>query len=46
MAELIFSNEAEWYDAYNEAKGQGDTAQAEFESKYGIDWETYQVKSQ
>jgi hypothetical protein len=46
VAELNFTSEAEWQDAHYNAHEQGETAQAEFESKYGIDWETYQVKSQ
>ena len=44
MAELIFTCEAEWYDAYDEAKGQGDTAQAEFESNYGTNYTEYKSK--
>ena len=46
MAELNFTSEAELKAAHYNANEQGETAQAEFESNYGIDWEEYQVKSQ
>jgi len=46
MAELNFNTEEEWYNAHYNAHEQGETAQAEFESNYGIDWASYQVKSQ
>tara|TARA_B100001250_G_scaffold121831_1_gene103374 strand:+ start:459 stop:599 length:141 start_codon:yes stop_codon:yes gene_type:complete len=46
MAELNFNTEQEWKTEYNKANEQGETARAEFESNYGIDWAAYQVKSQ
>ena len=46
MAELNFTSEAEWQDAHYNAHLEGETAQAEFESKYGIDFTEYIVKSQ
>ena len=46
MAELNFTSEVEWKTEHEKAHEQGETARAEFESNYGIDWEAYQVKSQ
>jgi hypothetical protein len=46
MAELNFGSEAEWKDAHYNAHLEGETAKAEFESKYGIDFTAYMIKSQ
>jgi hypothetical protein len=41
MAEQIFTCETEWVAAYNNAKEQGETAQADFESNYGTNFTEY-----
>ena len=46
MAELNFTSEAEWKTEYDKANEQGETAKAEFESNYGIDWVSYLTKSE
>tara|TARA_B100000131_G_scaffold193480_1_gene185949 strand:+ start:743 stop:883 length:141 start_codon:yes stop_codon:yes gene_type:complete len=46
MAELNFTSEAEWKTEHDKATEQGETATAEFESNYGIDWAAYRTKSE